>query len=186
MPIYSAFGFRGNQQRNIRPLRRFTLATQACRIVHRDMGDNDGWPGPQDRHRRHPGDPEDVRPGFGCSPVAGGGGREFFKPEFSYPIEQGDIIGFARTVENSILAYEQDPELVLEKGMLAADFIRTVYSPELEEPEVAGAWQVILCGLCYHASEQIGRHTFVGAASAAKKFDVQGTVYVALGRNTRG
>lgn len=82
----------------------------------------------------------------GCVAIGfhGGGGREFFKSEFSYPIEQGDIIGFARTVEEVIKSFEQNPAAVLEKGRMAADFIREHYSPEKEEAEVIGAWRAII------------------------------------------
>lgn len=82
----------------------------------------------------------------GCVAIGfhGGGGREFFRPEFSYPIEQGDIIGFARTVEEVISSYEQNPAAVLDKGRMAADFIRDHYSPEKEEVEVMSAWQAII------------------------------------------
>jgi glycosyltransferase involved in cell wall biosynthesis len=82
----------------------------------------------------------------GCVVIGfhGGGGREFFNPEFSYPIEQGDIIGFAKTVEEVIQSFERDPAPVLEKGRLAASFIQKQYSLELEEQEVIAAWCSIL------------------------------------------
>lgn len=82
----------------------------------------------------------------GCVAIGfhGGGGSEFFQSEFSYPIEQGDIIGFARTVEEVIKSFEQNPAAVLEKGRMAADFIRDHYSPEKEEAEVIGAWRAII------------------------------------------
>ncbi len=82
----------------------------------------------------------------GCVAIGfhGGGGREFFNPEFSYPIAQGDIIGFARTVEGVIQAYETNPAPILEKGRRAAEFIRDYYSPENEEAEVVSAWQSII------------------------------------------
>ncbi|MDD5389292.1 MAG: glycosyltransferase [Gallionellaceae bacterium] len=82
----------------------------------------------------------------GCVAIGfhGGGGREFLRPEFSYPIEQGDIVGFARTVEEVIKAYELNPAAILDKGRRAADFIRDHYSPEKEEAEVISAWQAII------------------------------------------
>lgn len=85
----------------------------------------------------------------GCVVIGfhGGGGREFFKPEFSYPIEQGDIIGFAKTVETVIQAFEQDPQPILEKGRMAANFIREQYSPEKEEQDVITAWRTMLSSL---------------------------------------
>ena len=82
----------------------------------------------------------------GCVVIGfhGGGGREFFKPEFSYPIEQGDIIGFAKTIEEVIQSFDLDPAPIFEKGRLAADFIHEYYSFELEEQEVVSAWRSIL------------------------------------------
>lgn len=82
----------------------------------------------------------------GCVVVGfhGGGGKEFFKPEFSYPIEQGDIIGFARAVEELIALYKREPDSVHEKGRMAASFISETYSQEIEEREVLGAWKDII------------------------------------------
>lgn len=78
----------------------------------------------------------------GCIVIGfhGGGGKEFFCPEFSYPIEQGDILQFAKTVEQVIKDYETEPETFIKKGRMAAEFIREHYSPEKEEAEVLLAW----------------------------------------------
>ncbi len=82
----------------------------------------------------------------GCVVVGfhGGGGKEFFRPEFSYPIQQGDIVQFAKTVEQVINDYETSPDSVLAKGRMAADFISDRYAPEKEEAEVYDAWTGIL------------------------------------------
>lgn len=82
----------------------------------------------------------------GCIAIGfhGGGGREFFRPEFSYPIEQGDIVGFARTVESVIRAYDEDPAPFAAKGLAAARYISERYSTALEEQEVMSAWQAII------------------------------------------
>ena len=82
----------------------------------------------------------------GCVVIGfhGGGGREFFNPEFSYPIDQGDIIGFAKTVEQVIQSFELDPAPILEKGRLAANYIHENYSFELEEQELVSAWCSII------------------------------------------
>ncbi|KXX63330.1 glycosyltransferase [Marichromatium gracile] len=82
----------------------------------------------------------------GCVVVGfhGGGGREFFRPEFSYPIEQGDILGFARTVERVIEGLDRDPETFAAKGRAASEFIHAHYAPEREGAEVLGAWRAIL------------------------------------------
>lgn len=82
----------------------------------------------------------------GCVVVGfhGGGGREFFRPEFSYPIEQGDIVGFAQTVEQVIVAFDAQPELMRAKGRAASDHILHSYSAQLEAREVAAVWRNIL------------------------------------------
>lgn len=81
----------------------------------------------------------------GCLVVGfhGGGGREFFRPEFSYPIDQGDIVSFAKTVEKIITDYDAAPECFIRKGLMAANFIREQYSPENEETDVLTAWKTI-------------------------------------------
>lgn len=82
----------------------------------------------------------------GCVVIGfhGGGGKEFFQPEFSYPIEQGDICQFAKTVEQVIKDYDTAPESFIQKGRLASDFIRERYCPEKEETEVLNAWRSVL------------------------------------------
>lgn len=82
----------------------------------------------------------------GCVVVGfhGGGGKEFFRPEFSYPIEQGNILQFAKTIEQLITDYDTSPDPLLKKGRMAADFIRERYSPEKEESDVIAAWKKIL------------------------------------------
>jgi glycosyltransferase involved in cell wall biosynthesis len=82
----------------------------------------------------------------GCIVVGfhGGGGREFFKPEFSYPIEEGDIIGFAGAVEEVIKSYDCNSADIDKKRRMASDYIRDTYSPLLEEQEVLDAWKSII------------------------------------------
>ncbi|WP_170920597.1 glycosyltransferase [Desulfacinum hydrothermale] len=81
----------------------------------------------------------------GCIVVGfhGGGGREFFDPHFSYPIEQGDIIGFARTVEGVIRQYEADPAPLVDRGRRAAEYIAKTYSPQREEEDLLKAWNAV-------------------------------------------
>jgi glycosyltransferase involved in cell wall biosynthesis len=82
----------------------------------------------------------------GCIVVGfhGGGGREFFQPAFSYPIDQGDIVGFAKTVEEVIRTYEREPEAIATMGKMASSYIHDNYSTALEEKEVVAAWNSIL------------------------------------------
>ncbi|MBI5814051.1 MAG: glycosyltransferase family 4 protein [Nitrospinae bacterium] len=74
----------------------------------------------------------------------GGGAREFMLPECAYPIPQGDISGFARTVEGVLGEYRRDPSSVLAKGKAAAELIHSRYNEANEERSVLEAWGDIL------------------------------------------
>lgn len=82
----------------------------------------------------------------GCIVVGydGWGGKEFFKSEHSYPIDDGDIIGYAKQVEQVIKAYNSDENYFYEQRRQAAEFIAMQYSIEREERELIGAWRQIL------------------------------------------
>ncbi len=82
----------------------------------------------------------------GCLAVGyhGWGAKEYFLRDFSFPIESGDIIGFAQTVERLIATYNTQPQLLMEKHKKAADFIRKTYSSQQEERDIITAWQSIL------------------------------------------
>lgn len=73
------------------------------------------------------------------------GGREFFKPEFSYPVEMGHIIEFARAAEDALRLCRENPEVMAAKGKVASDFIRQNYTMENERNDVLNAWESILC-----------------------------------------
>jgi glycosyltransferase involved in cell wall biosynthesis len=82
----------------------------------------------------------------GCLVIGyhGRGGREFFHPEFSYPVEVGDIVGFARIVEDVIRDYDADPAPFHEKAERASAYIRAHYSLEQEERDIVECWRTIL------------------------------------------
>jgi hypothetical protein len=82
----------------------------------------------------------------GCVVVGyhGGGGREYFHPEFSYPVEAGDIIDFVRKAEEVITAYRKDPAAVLEKGKKASERASRDYDPRIEEADLKRIWSEIL------------------------------------------
>jgi len=82
----------------------------------------------------------------GCIVIGyhGMGGKEFFKPKFSYPIEVGDIIGFAKTIETVIKHCDRDPRFLLEKGRHASEFIHAEYSLAREEADIVAVWHKIL------------------------------------------
>lgn len=84
----------------------------------------------------------------GCIVVGyhGMGGREFFLPEFSYPIENGDIVQFAATVEKVVQDLSDDDESYLNTRLAASAFIRETYSPEQEEQDIMTSFNKLLGG----------------------------------------
>jgi glycosyltransferase involved in cell wall biosynthesis len=82
----------------------------------------------------------------GCVVVGyhGGGGKEFFRPDFSYPVEFGDIRSYVEAVEQVLERYDRDREGFLAVGRAASDFIQSTYSPEHEAQDVVQAWKQFL------------------------------------------
>jgi hypothetical protein len=78
----------------------------------------------------------------GCIVVGyhGGGGKEYFKQDFSYPIPNGDVITFAKTVEEIVDAHRSHPGVFEEMTRQAAGYIGRNYSREREETAVVDAW----------------------------------------------
>jgi len=78
----------------------------------------------------------------GCVVVGyhGGGGREFLRPPYAFPIDFGDVREFAATVER--LVHEDTTKL----AAVASAFIRETYTTERERSSILDAWQSILAG----------------------------------------
>jgi Glycosyl transferases group 1 len=81
----------------------------------------------------------------GCVVVGyhGGGGKEFFCPDFSYPVPEGDVRTFAKVVENLIKEQALNPLGFADIGRAAAAFIREKYSPVVEQRDTLRIWQKI-------------------------------------------
>jgi len=60
------------------------------------------------------------------------------------PIEVGDIVGYARTVEEVIGRVENDIELLRKIVRDGAEFIRREYSPEAERESIVSCWNAIV------------------------------------------
>src|SRR5581483_6106147 len=73
-----------------------------------------------------------------------GGGREFFRPELAFPIEVGDVLGYARTVEAVLRVCREEPARLAAVTRKAAAFIREHYTPQNETQDILAAWQNIL------------------------------------------
>jgi len=93
--------------------------------------------------------------GFGLPPLeAGASGcvvlgytgyaaREFMLPEYCYPIAQGDVLGFAQTLEKVIFEFNADPQRLLRQAASYAAFLGDHYSKALEGQRVVAAWKDI-------------------------------------------
>jgi glycosyltransferase involved in cell wall biosynthesis len=78
----------------------------------------------------------------GCLVVGyhGNGGREIFRPEISWPVEAGDILGFARAAEGLLRQVNISPAELSRKAASAREFISREYSMERERQDVLHFW----------------------------------------------
>lgn len=82
----------------------------------------------------------------GCYVIGytGQGGKEYFKPEFSQPVEDGNIIEFVQKIEDAIKTYENNPQEILNKGKMASEFVSINYSMENEINDTVKIWKNII------------------------------------------
>lgn len=73
----------------------------------------------------------------------GGGGQEFMKSEYCFPIDNGDIIKFVTTIENVVEKLSKDEGSFNDMTDAAREFIKGEYSKEKEKLSVISAWQKI-------------------------------------------
>jgi len=93
--------------------------------------------------------------GFGLPPVEamscgcyvigyrGQAGKEYFKTEFSSPVEDGNIIEFVEKIEAAITCYEESAEEISKKAKSASDFILKNYSMQNENNDTLHIWKKI-------------------------------------------
>lgn len=96
------------------------------------------------------------REGFGLPPAeamacgcvvigyTGIGGAEYFKSEFSYPIEERNIISFVETIENVILMYAIENDKFNKISAQASEYVSTAYSLENEKKDILFTWDSII------------------------------------------
>jgi len=64
------------------------------------------------------------------------GGRDIFDPAWSTPIEDGDVLSAAREIAALLRLYEQNPEVIREGGLRAAEHIHERFSPERQSEQL--------------------------------------------------
>lgn len=74
------------------------------------------------------------------------GGREFMRPEFSCPVDVGDVMAVASAVERTVANDSRDEDWCVSRGMQASAFILQQYSVERERESVVAAYSDLLAG----------------------------------------
>jgi hypothetical protein len=72
------------------------------------------------------------------------GGREFLRPDLSSPVVTGDVLALARELVAVLEAEDAHPGWLRERGLAAADFVRTEYSPARERESVLAGYAGLL------------------------------------------
>ena len=74
----------------------------------------------------------------------GFGGRELFRPPFATSIEDGDVVAFARTVEDVIRRIDNDPVAMRAAADAGAAFALERYSREIERQDLLDVFAPLL------------------------------------------
>lgn len=96
------------------------------------------------------------REGFGLPPVeamacgcyvigyTGNGGNEYFDDRFNSIISDRDITQFAVELEHIVKTYNNDPNVIIQKGYLASKFALETYNKTNERKDLSIAWKSLL------------------------------------------
>jgi hypothetical protein len=72
------------------------------------------------------------------------GWREVLRPEISWPVEAGDILGFASVAENLLRQVNASPSELSRKAAEAREFVSREYSMERERQNVLKFWDEVM------------------------------------------
>ncbi|WP_296149737.1 glycosyltransferase, partial [uncultured Flavobacterium sp.] len=82
----------------------------------------------------------------GCIVIgyAGQGGKEYFNPDFSFKIDDGDVIQFVNKIEEIALKLEKNDMQIIKMPQYATDYILANYNLKKEEESIVSTWNKIL------------------------------------------
>ena len=95
----------------------------------------------------------------------GFGGKEFFRPEFSCHVGPGDVMEYARAIEQVLQREVAEPGWCSARGADAARFISAEYSPEHERQDVVSIYSSLL------ETAERRRHGFGGGTRVGPNSD---------------
>ncbi len=96
------------------------------------------------------------REGFGLPPIEamacgcyvigykGRGGEEYFNPEFTCSINDGDIIEYVKQITLAISLFNENPETLINSGQKASNFILSMYNLNNEKDDTVKVWHQII------------------------------------------
>jgi hypothetical protein len=97
-----------------------------------------------------------INEGFGMPPAEamlsscyvvgypGRGGEEFFKADFCFPVIDRDVLGLSEAMENTLSLFNNNWDAMVQKGIVAKDYIKENYSLSKEKNSILKAWSDIL------------------------------------------
>ena len=74
----------------------------------------------------------------------GFGGRELFQPPFAVPVEDADVVGFARAVEDILRRVDEDPSGMAAAAAAGARFAAERYSRATERQDLLDVFAPLL------------------------------------------
>ena len=82
----------------------------------------------------------------GCVVIGydGFGGQEYFNRNFSFPIDVGDIIGYANCVEQQLQNARNNDNHLLNITKKASEYVRDVYSSTAEQNDILKCWEHLI------------------------------------------
>ena len=84
----------------------------------------------------------------GCYVVGypGLAGREFFDPAYCAPVDENDLLGFARAVETACAAYDADPVAFAKAGRMASERVLSGYAAARLDDDLRAFYGPVLDG----------------------------------------